>query len=454
MRILKLQADNFKRLKAVDITPKGAIVPITGKNANGKTSVLDAIWAALGGASHIQSEPIRKGHNKAKIRLDLGEIVVTRSFTKGGTTLAVENSEGLPYKSPQKMLDDLVGALSFDPLEFTRMKPRDQYDTLRALAKVEIDIDKLDAQNRADYQRRTDINRDAKLLRAQAFGIPTVEDPGPAEDSVEVSDALRALREAKDEARAQNDNRAELECTIEAKRAIFTQKRQELVELKESISALEDTLSSIPVTADTMALDSRILELETTLAQASARAEARNAHLLTIQRKKDLETAAETKEKESEDLTAAMEAREKAKQDAIARADMPIPGLSFGEGMVLFNGVPFDQASSAERLRVSTSIAMAANPKLRVIRIEDGSLLDSDSMDLLTQLATEHDFQVWIEVVDGSGKVGVFIEDGEVKADNQDAAEKDAPPETERTLNETELPSTNVERTLNDLDIP
>ena len=51
MRIVRLTASNVKRLKAVDITPDGTLQIITGRNAQGKTSVLDAIWLALGGGA-------------------------------------------------------------------------------------------------------------------------------------------------------------------------------------------------------------------------------------------------------------------------------------------------------------------------------------------------------------------------------------------------------------------
>ena len=79
------------------------------------------------------------------------------------------------------------------------------------------------------------------------------------------------------------------------------------------------------------------------------------------------------------------------------------------------NGVPFDQASDAEQLRVSTQIAIALNPQLRVIRIRDGSLLDDDAMKQLAEIADKNDFQIWIERVRSDDKVGFVIEDGHVK---------------------------------------
>ena len=49
MKIIELQAENVKRLKAVDITPDGTLQIIGGRNAQGKSAVLDSIWLALGG---------------------------------------------------------------------------------------------------------------------------------------------------------------------------------------------------------------------------------------------------------------------------------------------------------------------------------------------------------------------------------------------------------------------
>ncbi|AHB50058.1 hypothetical protein W911_06825 [Hyphomicrobium nitrativorans NL23] len=40
MKIIGLTAENIKRLVAVEIEPTGAVVQITGKNGNGKTSAL------------------------------------------------------------------------------------------------------------------------------------------------------------------------------------------------------------------------------------------------------------------------------------------------------------------------------------------------------------------------------------------------------------------------------
>ena len=55
------------------------------------------------------------------------------------------------------------------------------------------------------------------------------------------------------------------------------------------------------------------------------------------------------------------------------------------------------------------------NNQLRICRVRDGSLIDQEGMQSLREMADAHDFQVWIERVDSSGKSGIVIEDGEVR---------------------------------------
>lgn len=430
MKILRLQADSFKRLKAVDITPKGNVVEITGRNAQGKTSVLDAIWAALGGATHIQAKPIRAGATKARIRLDLGELIVTRNITEKGSTLTVENAEGLPYKSPQRMLDDLVGALAFDPLAFTRMKAREQFDQLKAIAQVDLDLDTLDRQNQADFERRTAINREHKQILAQLEGMPVPA--GAVTEDQDVSILLEqqqrltaALTDSKLRMQAKATKQANLDRLhqeIEQIRAAFAAKKQAILDAEQELAGLE-----APDETDLQDLSEQIQAVGEEIRNSQQANAARQEAKRQIERRQDYLTRAQDLEKQSNDLTETMAARAKAKQDAIAKAKMPVDGLGFGEGVVLYNGVPFDQASSAEQLRVSVAIAMAANPKLRVIRIQDGSLLDDTSMQVITDMARDHDMQVWMEKVDSTGKVGIVIEDGEVVAVN----EAEAAPEQE-----------------------
>ena len=97
------------------------------------------------------------------------------------------------------------------------------------------------------------------------------------------------------------------------------------------------------------------------------------------------------------------------------KAKFPIKGLAFDDTGVTYNGIPFSQCSTAERLRVSLAMAMAMNPKLKVLRIMDGSLLDSQNMAVIQEMVAANDYQCWIERISENAGCGIYIEDGEVK---------------------------------------
>lgn len=450
MRIIQLTAENVKRLKIVDITPGAHMQQITGRNASGKSSVLDAIWYALAGKEVIPGEPVRKGCERAKIRLNLGEIAVERKFRADGkTTVEVINEDGSTWKSPQTMLDALLGELTFDPLKFAMASSKDQFLELRRVSKLSIDIDSINAANAADYTKRTDINREAKQKRAQAEAIIIPENT-PFE-SVSESGVLDRIEQAGKlnadiERRRGNRERARKEVSVNRHQAVelrglgieqvLQQSEDRIATLKRQIMEIEEDRDARVDKANTTAsgMDAEADKMEAQLDLAGPLPEPVSITNLRVdldaakftnalvEKRKQRNVAlgeADALEAHSRILTDQISAREKQVADAIKAADMPVAGLGFGADHVTYQGLPFDQASDAESLRVSTAIAMAGNPKLRIVRIKNGSLLDDEGMKIIAQMAHEKDFQVFIECVDTSGKIGIYMEDGEVAAVNQ-----------------------------------
>lgn len=409
MKIIRLTAENVKRLRAVDITPDGTMQVITGRNAQGKSSVLDAIWLALGGgaASKATTQPIRDGEKTASVRLDLGDLVVTRTWAGDKTTLTVASAEGARYTSPQKMLDDLVGRLSFDPLAFTHLTPAAQRDALLSLVDLPFDPADIDRRRAALYDERTTIGREGKAAEGHLASLPAV--PADTPDAEVSSAALFAELRAAQEQSWENDRvmraaevaQSATEC---AEAALFAAQEAYDAAVLENRDALA-AARALPGAPDTSALEERLASLDQVNAAVRAKAE----------RGRVAKTVADTRAR-YEAKTTAIDTLDREKADGLAAAVFPIPGLGFDEEGVTYQGVPFTQASSAEQIRVSLAMAMALNPKLRVIRILDGSLLDAENLALVAEMAAEHDYQVWIErVADGSG-VGVVIEDGAVSA--------------------------------------
>lgn len=432
MKIIALEAENVKRLKAIKIEPKGPIVEIAGRNGQGKTSILDAIYWAICGTKHVQSKPIRAGEDEARICLDLGEIKVTRRFrtTKKGdvaTEVVIENEAGARFPSPQSMLDALTGELAFDPLQFARAPAKQQFDMLRKFV-PEVDFEAIDAANKVDFLKRTDVNRRAKEARAAADQIGIIQEDTRPVDEAALIDELDGAGKENATLEQRRARREQVSARIAGLRDGVEEKRDEIARLESRITEIRneiqrddeeaaqqqtrlDEAGALPDPIDTAPIRAKL-----------AAAKETNALVEKALEKKRLQERSRGLEEESDALTKAIDERNATKQKAIAEAQMPVDGLSFGDGEVLLNGVPFDQGSDAEQLRASVAIAAAMNPKLRVIRVRDGSLLDDDAMQALEQMAGERDLQIWIERVgETTGRFGVVISDGEIMARAQAA---------------------------------
>jgi septal ring factor EnvC (AmiA/AmiB activator) len=482
-KIVALTSQNVKRITAVHIEPgDDGCVLIGGKNAQGKSSVLDSIMYALGGANSLPEEPIRHGEETAEITVDLGDIIVKRKFTASGSTVTVKTKDGASYSSPQKVLDGLFSKLSFDPLAFSTMKPADQSKALIAL--LGIDTSELDKEHARLYEERTGVNRlvkeaEADLARCEEILIPV---PDVRPDVGEINRRLGLAIEASAAAERRAGDITELQASIvecqteqaeltaklssedqeckddveiiggqmEAARVDMVQRHQrELAELqrkqldeanefagkwtekrdyrlkcsvedKDRYQKQIDNLASA-ITRDSAKLAELQAESSVVVDVDSIRLELSSAeegvHAFDVAKdKKEKQTRLSLRQEESEEITDQMDVILDKKRKRLAEANYPIAGLAVNEdGTVLFDGVPLSQASRAQQIRTSVAIGIAMNPKLKVLLIRDGSLLDEENMQLVVDMAKQHDAQIWIERVGDKDASAIIIEDGHVR---------------------------------------
>ncbi len=324
MRISLIQVKDFQRISQIEIRPGSRnLVLIAGKNRQGKSSLMRAMSAALGGGKEKPSRPVRAGAETAEILIELddGELVVKRKFTEeGGTSLEVRSGKFGKVTSPQSILDGIVGTRFMDPLSFSRLSEKAQREKLLEVVDIGIDLEAHAAKRRATFASRTDVNRETKRISAELAGIV---EPGPVPEMMDSAELLDQI-----------DNLA--------------------AQLKASTSAAE-TLSD-----------------------------------------------------ELRDLDAS-------KAAALAKTKMPVAGLGVDDNHVTLNGFPLSQASGAEQLQTSLAIAASTSPELRDIWIEDGALLDGDSLELVNQFAVDNDLRVWLERVGETDDDCVILEDGSVR---------------------------------------
>ena len=426
MKILNLKIENIKRVKTVDITPDSNTVTLGGKNGHGKTSTIDSILMALGGGKMIPLNPVRDGEEKALIKLNLGELEIIRKWTKhdGKSTLKVKNADGRAFTGGQDILNNLVGNLTFDPLKFATLKKKERVELLKKI--TGLNFDSLNDLYKKKYEERTTINRDIIRLKANVEKyddfkiIPEIRTDidkikKQRADAIENNNFRKnydyKIKELKDKSDRIGDsilNESEeidiLLSEIEDIKNNIKSNKVFIAEIKENINDLENRKSAcneIDLTSFDYRIDDYYREKE---------------KLKQYDEKHSIEKELESENLKVKKINNKLSEIDSEKLEKVKNAKMPIGGLSLENEDISFNGMLFDNLSTAEQIKISMSVAIALNPSLKIAFIHNGSLLDAESMNEIKKIAEENDFQIWIEkVCDGPEDGILFIEDGELR---------------------------------------
>lgn len=459
MKIIRLKAENVKRLSAVEIVPGDAsTITLGGKNEAGKSSVLDAIAMALGGAKLAPAEPIRQGHDRATIEVDLGDYLVTRTFKRvykevgsdqpdqptneyiSTLTIVSKPQDDKPvarFASPQSMLDKIVGSLSFDPLTFATTNGADQAAILRRV--VKLDTTRIDQLIKDAEAERVEATRDYKQATARL--VKKVE--GAPDHRISAEDVGRELKEARrleqeaqswaSTARSAETSEVRMGQAIAADQRALDALQQGLRDLEQKVElqryAIEKKQESIKIDQENLEEQRlNVKNAQTLYEQAKAKVPqiesitARVKEVADLNAKFDHNALVDTLEAEAKrahevwmTVQAKLAELRDDRQTLVENAKFPVEGLAFsGNDGVSYRGVPFAQASTAVKLRVSVAVGLALNPTLKVLLIREGAFLDDDNLALVGRLAEEAGAQVWVERV-GTDGVSVVIEDGHVR---------------------------------------
>lgn len=429
IRVIGFFAENVKMLRVADFTPKPHVNRITGANGSGKSSLIESLAYALTSAKSHPSHLIRHGEDRTFIRLQLGDgnhaefTAIRRATADGETTLSLEAESGAVLSKPQHILDSIRDASGFEPIAFLKMDRKGQMEVLRKIVHVDIDLDAVDGQITTLMEERRVHKPTVGPLEDRVFKLRPLIDPDLDVTPVSTAPMISVLEQASahnatiDQERRRRDDQAHHARSSRVQAEQLRAQARVLLEQAEGMEAAatkyERELAELPPIAEPIDIAGIKGEL--------AAVEAEKAKRETQVRYRDEHAAAYGAHKEAvakeEALTLAIEELRYSKRAAIARAKMPVVGLSFGDEGVTFNDLPLDHASQAEAIRVAVGIWIAQNPVLRILCVRDASLLDDSSLTVIEHMAEEYDFQVWLEIVSETPqKLGVHMRAGEVVA--------------------------------------
>lgn len=424
--LVSMEVENVMRIQAAAIHPTPDLTKIGGKNANGKSTLIDSVSRTLCGGSAVPAEALRRGQRKGFDRTRIESrsdpafgLIAERQYRKGSDKLVVMfDGDTEPRKAPQGILSALYNANAGQPDDFLDLKPADMRAMLQKL--VGIDFTTLDADRAKAYSERTFVNREAKALEGKVDALPRYPE---AKEAVDTS-ALQA------ELTTANTTNAAAEAAEREIETLFAQSSQYDDEL-ERLRARAVEIKTAKATIQTQMTEAAGKAVEPVDAQAIIdrliNAQELNDKVEANVRRREAETEMRNKTAEALKLTLAIENIDAEKAKQLAEAKFPVPGLGFSDDGVLLNDLPFEQASEKEQLVAAAAICLAQQPKLKALRFQRGSLLDSENEAALRQFAKDNQCQIFFEVVASKDKQGkyqpsdcaVIIEDGLITERNE-----------------------------------
>ena len=407
MRIVSVFVENIKRVKLINYIANKGMNIISGKNNQGKSSFLDAIMYALAGKTSIPDNVVRDGQNQAIIKVVLDDFTVTREFKDGKSTIRVSTNDGAVFTAPQSKLDTLFGKFTFDPLSFLKMSKAELFQTLSNITGY--DRTKYETEKNITYNSRTQVGKERDILKVKIneLGEPTYDIYKIPDEEQSAKELNQKLQEAIRTNRSKEVLTSEI-VTLETRKS---DKLNEIEKLKEQIEiaehAIEDCNSSIAYKQDL--LKKLVIVNVEDITKEIEDLETLNRRIRDKQNRIKLENEYSEKVVEYDQHTYALDLL---KEKALRELDeLALPeGIRLTlEGEIEYNGIPIDNISQSEKIKLGLSLGEKSGHKF--IFCKDASFLDSDNIKLIQQWAEEKDMQVFLErVEDETGDL--IIEDG------------------------------------------
>lgn len=415
LNVAGIKITNMLGIQELELHPDGNVIQISGGNGRGKTSILESIKAALGVSSY--SNLVRNGETQGEVVIDLNDLVIKKKFKSGGTdTLTVQGrvagTDSMSnISSPAKVLKGLIAPNSVDPLQLLSAKPKDLLDAVLNAIPMEVEQDKFsaivggrkinidrhalitiaDAQKVISEERR-DVNRDlknAKITMEQLQDTLPDELPDTTEIHTEIESNLEIIESIKSESR-------------KVGRAVRQQYSEEISGLDGEIEELEEALAELK---SKKAVLVREQELKVEQAVEEVLSKEDDLHAANDRLQQQLQSMAvfdntnkqiagwgdkvKASQVESNKMTKALEDLQAYKEELCK--DLPIEGLAIQDGMLHFNGVPFQTLNTAAKIKLVVKLAEMSSGDLGIIIIDNSENLDEETYKMFLAEAAKTD---------------------------------------------------------------
>ena len=429
VKINSLELENVKRVKAVKLEPtKNGLTVVGGKNNQGKTSVLDAIAWALGGAKYKPSQAQREGSLvEPQLHIELSNGMVVERLGKNGS-LKVTDPSG--QKGNQSLLDGFISQFALDLPKFMEADKNTKAKILLQIIGVGDKLSVFDKQESELYNRRTEIGRIADQKKKYADEM--VQWDGVPEEIVSAAELIQQQQEIL----ARNGRNQELRNQVKNLEAQKTLLEQRIEEAQKALNAMHEQFAELMEKLSIANTNAKDLQDESTaeLEESIANIDSTNAKVRDNLNKQRAQEEADEYKRQYGDLTTQIEEVRKSRMELLNSVEMPLDDLSVQDGELIYKGQKWDNMSGSDQLKVATAIVRKTNPQCGFVLLDKLEQMDIDTMNEFGKWLQDNNLQAIATRVSTGDECSIFIEDGYSvdKEGNKTADTSEKPAEANR----------------------
>ena len=407
IKINSLELENVKRIKAVKLEPTvNGLTVVGGKNNQGKTSVLDAIAWALGGAKYKPSQAQREGSLvEPQLHIELSNGMVVERLGKNGT-LKVTDPSG--QKGNQSLLDGFISQFALDLPKFMEADKNTKAKILLQIIGVGDKLSIFDKQESELYNRRTEIGRIA--VQKKKYADEMVQWDGVPEEIVSAAELIQQQQEIL----ARNGRNQELRNQVKNLEAQKTLLEQRIEETQKTLNAMHEQFAELMEKLSIANTNAKDLQDESTaeLEESIANIDSTNAKVRDNLNKQRAQEEADEYKRQYGDLTTQIEEVRKARMELLNGVEMPLDELSVQDGELIYKGQKWDNMSGSDQLKVATAIVRKTNPQCGFVLLDKLEQMDIDTMNEFGKWLQDNNLQAIATRVSTGDECSIFIEDG------------------------------------------
>lgn len=409
-KLIGLQIEGLRLIKAAYLKFKlSGLTQIVGKNAMGKSTVIDAIEILFEGFKRSPEDIITHGKEKAVIIGELDDFIIKRVITTKTNRLEIMTKSGFRPQKPQDFLNALINKLTFRPQVFLDKKPEEKLKFLMEI--LNLDFSEENRKIAEKENERLFVGRELKSLGE-------IEMPEKV-DSVDIAFLLAERQDILD----YNEKEKQKQFDINFFKSIlkdieYKYDNNDKPVIKTGLAgikkAIEDVISLLPLPEfkDTAEIDSKISQANDINRKAQL-----YSNFIEWRKKKN------QKQTEYDNLNEEIKKLREAKVKKLKAVKMPVEGLEIrelkeNEYGLFYKDIFCENWARSLGWKIALSICAAMQPSLKAIFLDNGETLDEDSRQALDKWAIENNIQIILTVVqnipDKLAEGTFYVEEGKI----------------------------------------